>query len=88
MTSAAPTAVPNLVQIHPWGAFSQIGELITKICFIYIFSGTHLHTCQTRRRIFRLNGSNDADSRKGVPFGGVVDIASHFGGEIPLKLQF
>ena len=42
-------------------------------------------TGQTRRRIFTLDGSNDADSRKDVPFGGFVDIASHFGGKIPKK---
>ena len=29
-----------------------------------------------------LDGSNDADSRMDVPFGGFVDIAPHFGGEI------
>ena len=40
-------------------------------------------TGQTRRRIFTLDGSNDADSRKDVPFGGFVDIAPHFGGGIP-----
>jgi len=40
-------------------------------------------TGQTRRRIFTLDGSNDADSRKDVPFGGFVDIDTHFGGEIP-----
>jgi len=43
-------------------------------------------TGQTRRRIFTLDGSNDADSRKDVPFGGLVDTAPHFlwgGGEIP-----
>ena len=40
-------------------------------------------TGQTRRRIFTLDGSNDADSRKDVPFGGFVDIAPH--GEIPPK---
>ena len=45
-------------------------------------------TGQTRRRIFTLDGSNDADSRKDVPFGGFVDIASHFWGEIPPKPQF
>jgi len=45
-------------------------------------------TGQTRRRIFTLDGSNDADSRKDVPFGGFVDIAPHFGGEIPRKPQF
>jgi len=42
-------------------------------------------TGQTRRRIFTLDGSNDADSRKDVPFGGFVDIDTHFGGEIPPK---
>jgi len=26
---------------------------------------------------------NDADSRKGLPLGGYVDIDPHFGGEIP-----
>ena len=45
-------------------------------------------TGQTRRRIFTLDGSNDADSRKDVRFGGFVDIASHFGGKIPQKPQF
>ena len=40
-------------------------------------------TGQTRLRIFTLDGSNDADSRKDVPFGGFVDIDSHFRGEIP-----
>ena len=40
-------------------------------------------TVQTRRRVFTLDGSNDADSRKNVPFGGFVDTAFHFGGEIP-----
>jgi len=45
-------------------------------------------TGQTRRRIFTLGGSNDADSRKDVPFGGFVDIAPHFRAEIPRKPQF
>ena len=43
---------------------------------------------QIRRRIFRLGGSNDADSRKDVPFGNFVDIAPHSGGKIPPKSQF
>ena len=42
-------------------------------------------TGQTRRRIFMIDGSNDTDSRKDVPFGGFVDIAFHFGGKIPPK---
>jgi len=45
-------------------------------------------TGQTRRRIFTLDGSNDVDSRKDVPFGGFINIAPHFGGEIPQKPQF
>jgi len=45
-------------------------------------------TGQTRRRIFTLDGSNDADSLKDVPFGVFVDIAAHFGGGIPPKTQF
>ena len=43
---------------------------------------------QTRRRIFTLDGSNDADSRRDVPFGGIVDIAPNFGGEIPQNPNF
>jgi len=35
---------------------------------------------ETRRQIFTLDGSNDADSPKGVPCGGFVDIVPHFGG--------
>ena len=42
-------------------------------------------TGQTQRRIFTLDGPNDADSRKDVRFGGFVDISPHFGGEIPPK---
>jgi len=45
-------------------------------------------TGQTRRRIFTLDGSNDADSCKDVPLGGFVDIDTYFGGEIPRKPQF
>ena len=40
-------------------------------------------TGQTRRRIFAHDGSNEADSRKDVPFGGFVDIAPYLGGKIP-----
>ena len=56
--------------------------------FIYLFIYTFFissPTGQTGRRIFTLDGSNDADSRKDVPFGGFVDIAPLFEGEIPPK---
>ena len=44
-------------------------------------------TGQTRRRVFTLDGPNDADSRLGVPLGGFIDIVPHFGGEITPKPQ-
>jgi len=45
-------------------------------------------TGQTRRRIFTLGGSKDADSRKNVPFGGFVDTAPHFGVKSPENPNF
>ena len=83
-------AVPNLVQLRPRG---YLGECVkyNEILFIYLVIYLYLFfrernyaiaTAQTRWRIFTLDGSNDADSRKGVPFGGFVDIAPHFGSQI------
>jgi len=38
ITSAAPTAAPNLVQIRPLGASGQMGEILRKIfLFIYLY---------------------------------------------------
>ena len=75
------------------GASRQMSKItkITKILFIYLYfkKSTNKPIGQTRRRIFTLDGSNDADWRKNVPFGGFVDIAPpHFGGEISRKPQF
>jgi len=47
-----------------------------------------MNSPQTRRRIFTLDGSNDADLRKDVPFWGFVDIVPYFAGKIPPKPQF
>ena len=61
------------------GASRQMSKItkITKILFIYLYfkKSTNKPIGQTRRRIFTLDGSNDADWRKNVPFGGFVDIA-------------
>jgi len=65
------------VQIRPWGASGQMGE-IQRIFFIYNF-----FPMNSNRLIFTLDGSNDADSHKGVPFGGFVDTAPHFGVKSP-----
>jgi len=56
--------------------------------FIPFFFNSPTSQTRRRRRIFTFDGSNDADSRKGVPFGGFVDTATHFGGEIPRQSQF
>jgi len=45
-----------------------------KLNDFYTFFGNS-PTDQTRRQIFTLDSSNDAVSRKGVPFRGSVDIA-------------
>ena len=50
------------------GSFWAHGWNITKIIFIYAPFLRNSPTGQTRRRIFTHNGSNDADSRKDVPF--------------------
>jgi len=42
-------------------------------------------TGQTPRQIFTHDGSNDADSRKDVPFLGFFHIAPHLGGQKPQK---
>ena len=56
--------------------------------FIIIRFFMNSPTGQTRGRILTLDGSNDADSRKDVPFGGFVDIAPHFGVKSPENPNF
>jgi len=55
--------------------------------YLYLFF-INSPTGQTRQRIFTLDGSNDTDSRKDVPFGGSVDIASHFRVKSPENPNF
>ena len=45
-------------------------------------------TGQTPRQIFTHDGSNDADSRKDVPFLRMFHIAPHLGGQKPQNPQF
>jgi len=82
--------VANLVQIRPRGLLGKWVKYNENFIYLFIYSFFFMNspTGQTRRRIFTLDVSNDADSRKDMPFGGFVDIASHFGGEIPPKPQF
>jgi len=56
--------------------------------FIYTPFLSNAPTGQTADHIFTLNGSNDADSRKDVPFLASVDIAAHLGDQIAQKPQF
>ena len=68
----------NGALLDKWVKYNEIFIYL----FIYFFMNSP--TDQTHWRIFTLDGSNDADSRKDVPFGGFVDIAPHFGGENPI----
>jgi len=65
-----------------WGFWANGWNKRKFYLFMYTFFGNS-PTRQTRQRIFTLDGSNDANSRKGVSFVGFVDIATHFGGGIP-----
>jgi len=57
--------------------------------FFYLYPFfKQLKTGQTVHHIFTLNGSNDAESRKGVPLLAFVDIAAHFWDQIAQKRQF
>jgi len=56
------------------------------VFYLFIYRRTffrELTTGQMRRQIFAHDGSNDADSRKDVPFWGFVDIPPYLGGNIP-----
>jgi len=56
--------------------------------FLFIPFFINSPTGQTRRRIFTVGGSNDANSSKDVPFGGFVDIAVYFGVKSPENPNF
>jgi len=76
-----------MVENRAWGASAQIGE-ISREFFLFIPFLSNSPTGQTVHHIFTLNGSTDADSRKGVPFLAFVDIAPHFWDQIAPKPQF
>ena len=65
--SAAPTAIPNLVQINPWGFWANRWN-VTIILFIYLCPPFWNSPGQTSWPYFMFNGSNDADSHTDVPF--------------------
>jgi len=56
--------------------------------FIYTPFLSNSPTGQTADQIFTLNGSNDADSRKDVPFLASVDITVHLGDQIAKNPNF
>jgi len=60
--------VQNFMQIPLRGASRQMGEIYAKV-FVAIYFFRNSPTGQTLRRIFACDGSNDAVSRKDVPFG-------------------
>ena len=77
------------------GAYPSTGGLLStwvkynQNYFIYTPFLRNSPTGQTRRRIFTHDGcSNDADSRKDVPFWEFFYIAPHLGGQNPKNPQF
>jgi len=84
------TAVQNLVEIRPWGASGQIGEILTIFRFFFIpfFKQCTCRSDRSAHHIFTLNGSYDAESRKGVPFLALVDIVAHLGDQVAPKNKF
>jgi len=66
--SARRPVIQNFMQIPLRGASRQMGEIYAKIFIaIYLFF-RNSPKGQTIRRIFARDGSNDAISRKDVPF--------------------
>jgi len=64
ITSATPTALPNLVHICPWGASGRMGQYNLNYFYLYPFLGTRLQVRRidgfsrimaqtTRTRVFR-----------------------------------
>jgi len=92
----------KLVQVISWQPLrlcqiwckSVDGEFLGKWVkyneFFYLFIPFFMNspTGQTRRRIFTLGGSNDADSRKGVPFGVLLILLSILGVKSPENPNF
>ena len=61
----------NFMQIPPRGASRQMGEIYAKIFVAIYLLLVNSPTGQILRPIFACDGSNNAVSRKDVPFWGV-----------------
>jgi len=59
------------------GASGQIGAILRNFFYLYPFL-SNSPTGQTVHHIFTLNGSNDADSRKGVQNPNFWGVNRHF----------
>jgi len=57
------------LQIRPRGRLGKWVKYNKYFIYLFIPIFGNSPTGQTRQRIFTLDGSNDADLRKGVPFG-------------------
>jgi len=64
-----------------------MGE-IQRNFYLFIYTFFHKLTSQTRRRIFTLYGSNDADLRKDVPFGVSLTLLPILGVKYPENPNF
>ena len=76
-----PHGCAKLVQIRPRGLLGKWVKYNKIFILLFIPFFGNSRTSQT-------HVSNDADSRKGVPFGGFIHIVLHFEGEIPQNPNF
>jgi len=84
ITSTTSTAVQHLVKILHGGFWANRWNISQNV-FIYTPFLRNTPTGQTARQIYTLNGSNDADSCKDLPYLALVDIAAHLGDQIAPK---
>jgi len=70
ITSATPMAVPNLMQIRTWGFWANERNItnLFKNVFISVFREL-IYRSDPSTDFHAFDGSNDADSCMGVPFG-------------------
>ena len=83
------TAVQNLVEIRPWWASGQIGEILTifRFLFIPLFYATHLKV-RPLTTFSRLMAQMTRTHARMCLFLASVDTAAHLGDQIAQKPQF
>ena len=86
--SMTSTAVQNLVEIRPWGASEQIGEILTIFRFLFIPLFKQLTYRSDRSPYFHAWWLKWRGLTQGCAFLALVDIAAHLVDQIAQKPRF